>query len=204
MEELKPLLENERVYIRRHYNDWSVGYVSQEEIEGLHWDTMSGGVGKSAMQAFIHGYVMCDCVRGEISHSCAHGEGPHRIKVVVIKKDNTKQIFDWAHSSAGEKPKKKVKGEQQAGNVLHTYTRGSMSIGGKPVSIPTLVSVPGIGTRKVSELPKQTLEALAEQFVSYGAAQMKRWKAIGADPSFIRRVVERLLKEAMKGYAEVD
>lgn len=100
---------SQRVYIRRHSSDWKVGYVSQNEIDDLHWDTVSGGVGRVSPQPFIHGYVSCDRVRDEISHSCAHGEGPHRIKVLIVKKDNSKQIFDWALSCAGPKPERKRK-----------------------------------------------------------------------------------------------
>jgi hypothetical protein len=106
VENLPELPENERVYIRRHSTDWRIGYISQNEIDGLHWSTVSGGVGRIASQPFIHGYVSCDRVRGEVSHSCAHGEGPHRIKVLIVKKDNTKEIFNWACSFAGEKPRK--------------------------------------------------------------------------------------------------
>jgi hypothetical protein len=103
---LPELPEDQRVYIRRHQQDFRVGYVSQNEIDDLHWGTISGGARKTSSQPFIHGYVSCDRVRGEISHSCAHGEGPHRIKVLITKKDNSKEIFNWAHSFAGPKPKK--------------------------------------------------------------------------------------------------
>lgn len=30
----------------------------------------------------------------------------HHIKVLIVKKDNTKEIFNWACSFAGEKPRK--------------------------------------------------------------------------------------------------
>jgi hypothetical protein len=99
--------ENDRVYIRRQPKDWRVGYVSQSEIDGLHWDTLSGGVRAVSPQPFIHGYVSCDRIRGEFGHSCVHGEGPHRIKVMLTKKDNSKQTFEWAQSWAGPKPSKR-------------------------------------------------------------------------------------------------
>ncbi|HYY83214.1 MAG TPA: hypothetical protein VE686_01785, partial [Beijerinckiaceae bacterium] len=39
-------------------------------------------------------YVLCDrLVAGTLAHSCVHGEGPHRIKIVVVKKDNPKGII---------------------------------------------------------------------------------------------------------------
>ena len=34
-----------------------------------------------------------DLVEGEVAHSCAHGPGPHRIKVVVVKKDNDPKLI---------------------------------------------------------------------------------------------------------------
>jgi len=47
-----------------------------------------------APREFIHGYVFCDdMVAGELAHSCRHGNGPHRIKVCVVKKDNA-AVFD--------------------------------------------------------------------------------------------------------------
>jgi hypothetical protein len=39
---------------------------------------------------YLCGYVWCDAaVEGEVAHSCRHGEDPQRIKVCVVKKDNT-------------------------------------------------------------------------------------------------------------------
>jgi hypothetical protein len=32
-------------------------------------------------------------IEGEIAHSCEHGEGPHRIKVCIVQKDNTPAVF---------------------------------------------------------------------------------------------------------------
>ena len=41
----------------------------------------------------MYGYVLCDrLVAGRLAHSCIHGEGPHRIKIVVVKKDNPRGI----------------------------------------------------------------------------------------------------------------
>jgi hypothetical protein len=102
---LRELSESERVYIRRQVRDWRIGYVSKTEIDGLHWDRVSGGVRVMSPQPFIHGYVSCDRIRGDFGHSCLHGEGPHRIKVLLTKKDNSPEIFDWCLTYAGERPK---------------------------------------------------------------------------------------------------
>jgi len=106
-QKLPDLAESERVYIRRQHKDWRIGCVSQNEINGLHWDRVSGGVGVVSPWPFIHGYVYCDRVRGEIGHSCIHGDGPHRIKVMLTKKDNSKPIFEWALNLSGPKPAKR-------------------------------------------------------------------------------------------------
>jgi hypothetical protein len=102
--QLPEVPENERAYIRRQLKDWRIAYVSKSEIDGLHWDMISGGVHVTSPQPFIHGYVSCDRIHGEFGHSCIHGEGPHRIKVLLTKKDNSETIFDWAYSLAGPKP----------------------------------------------------------------------------------------------------
>lgn len=101
-------MNNEKyVWVRRQWNNWLKGKVKMESLQDLHWDNMSGGVMSIAPQYFIHGYILCtDIIEGEIAHSCAHGEGPHRIKVCIVKKDNDKEIFDELLKIVGPKPKK--------------------------------------------------------------------------------------------------
>ena len=41
----------------------------------------------------IHAYVWCDKVRGKIGHSCAHGAGPHNIKVCMLREDNSRRFW---------------------------------------------------------------------------------------------------------------
>lgn len=97
------------LWIRRQWNDWRIAKVSFDNLEDPHWDTFSGGVFQEAPQPFIHGYVWCCDVQGEIAHSCAHGEGPHRIKVCVVKKDNDPKVFDELLDWVGPKPRKRRK-----------------------------------------------------------------------------------------------
>lgn len=78
------------VYVRRQWNDWRTGEVALSRIEGMHWDQFSGGICAPAPRPFIHGYVWCDQVVGEIGHSCSHGPRPHRIKVCLVKKLNAR------------------------------------------------------------------------------------------------------------------
>jgi len=77
------------VTVRRKWNDWKEARYRLCDIEGLHWTDVSGGVNASAPRAFIRGYVWCDeMIDGELAHSCRHGQGPHRIKVCLLKKAN--------------------------------------------------------------------------------------------------------------------
>ena len=93
------------VHIRRQWNDYRVGTVRLEDIAGMRWDQVSGGVQSLAPQPFIHGYVFCTDIAGEIAHSCRHGDGPHRIKVCVVKKDNSKEVWNELLRRVGPKPK---------------------------------------------------------------------------------------------------
>ena len=97
--------DNNRVYICRQWNDFRVASVSWGQISELHWTRVSGGVGSIAPQPFVHGYVWCSDVNGDIAHSCAHGEGPHRIKVCLIKSANPK-MWKQILENAGPKPRR--------------------------------------------------------------------------------------------------
>lgn len=92
------------VYIRRQWNDWRIAQVLLSQLSGLGWDTVSGGVQAPAPQPFIHGYVWCTDVIGDIAHSCTHGPPPHSIKVCVVKKDNAPAVFRRLLDIVGPKP----------------------------------------------------------------------------------------------------
>jgi len=95
--------EKEYVNIRRQWNDWRVAKVELSKISGLHWDFISGGVGVPAPRPFVHGYVQCTDVIGNIPHSCIHGTAPHTMKVCIVKKDNDPQIWQKILSIVGQK-----------------------------------------------------------------------------------------------------
>jgi hypothetical protein len=90
-------------HIRRQWNDYRVAEVEFEKLEGLYWSTISGGVRAPAPQPFVHAYAWCNDIQGEFAHSGTHGECPHRIKVVLLKKDN-KAIWPSVLDAAGPKP----------------------------------------------------------------------------------------------------
>jgi hypothetical protein len=93
------------VWVRRQWNSGFSALYRLAHVDGVHWDTVSGGVQAPTPQPFMHGYVWCDgMLEGEVEHSCAHGPGPHRIKVCVVKKDNTAAVIAQLLAVAGPKP----------------------------------------------------------------------------------------------------
>jgi hypothetical protein len=84
-----PVPDEQTVDVRRQWNDWKIASYRLSDVDGLHWDSVSGGVKARAPRSFLHGYVWCDgMIEGELSHSCRHGAGPHRIKVCITKRGN--------------------------------------------------------------------------------------------------------------------
>lgn len=94
------------IRIRRQWNDWRIAEVDFSELYRLRWDLISGGGQIRSPQPFVYGYVWCNSIKGEIAHSCMHGEGPHYIKIVLIKKDNL-EVWPKILSIVGPKPEKR-------------------------------------------------------------------------------------------------
>jgi len=87
-------LDHETVWVRRQWNDWRQACFRLDDVEGLDFSDTSGGVVARAPRKFLHGYVACDAMlEGDLAHSCRHGNGPHRIKVCIVKKDNSKEVY---------------------------------------------------------------------------------------------------------------
>ncbi len=83
------------VWVRRQFDSHKHAAYRFSDMSGWHWSDVSGGTQKRANRQYLHAYVMCDAmIAGELSHSCAHGPGPHRIKVCVTKTDNKKSWKD--------------------------------------------------------------------------------------------------------------
>lgn len=81
------------VYVRRDWNDRGMGRVRWADLHDPRWDIVSGGAQVENPLPLLHGYVWCDKVRGKIGHSCAHGPGPHNIKVCMLRGDNSNRIW---------------------------------------------------------------------------------------------------------------
>ena len=99
--------DNSPVRIRRDWNDRRLGTVRWSDLRDPRWDSISGGEQNPTPQPFIHGYVWCDRIHGDIAHSCAHGRGPHNIKVCLVKKDNSREVWRRVSSIVGPKPGKR-------------------------------------------------------------------------------------------------
>jgi len=90
------------IVVRRQWNDWRKATVRLTSLSGFHLTDMSGGVGAFSPRAFLHAYLMCnEIIGGELAHSCRHGPPPHRIKVCIVKKDNSKAIYRAALDRMG-------------------------------------------------------------------------------------------------------
>lgn len=92
------------VRVRRDWNDHRIGTVEYSDLANPRWDIVSGGTQVRTPQPFIHAYVWCNRVRGDIAHSCRHGPGPHNIKVCLVRKDNTKEVWNYLLKIVGAKP----------------------------------------------------------------------------------------------------
>ncbi len=94
----------ETVVVRRHWNAWMTATVKLKHLQNLHWDDTSGGVNVRSPHVMMYGYIYCDqIVSGELNHSCAHGPGPHRIKVVVVQVDNPKPLIKRLKAQIAER-----------------------------------------------------------------------------------------------------
>ena len=94
------------VRVRRDWDDHRVGTVRWSDLGNPRWDMVSGGTQTRTPEPCVHGYGMCDKVRGNIAHSCIHGPGPHNIKVCIVQKDNSRQVWDYLMKIVGSRPPK--------------------------------------------------------------------------------------------------
>jgi hypothetical protein len=105
------------VTVARQFNDYRTARYSIDQVSGLHWDSVSGGVNAVAPQPFVHGYVQCDgMIDGELAHSGAHGPCPHNIKVCLTKKKNI-EVWSEVEKRAGPRPKNSPDPERAATNA---------------------------------------------------------------------------------------
>jgi hypothetical protein len=101
-------LDGTFVYVRRQWNDEKISAVSFDQFHNPYWDDISGEMMQRAPRPFIHGYVWCTDAQDPIAHLHAHTDGPHWIKVCVVKKDNNRKTFRRLFEIVGPRPKWKT------------------------------------------------------------------------------------------------
>jgi hypothetical protein len=99
------MAEKEYVAIRREWNDSRVAKVEFSKINELHWDRLSGSSHVRMPQPFVHGYIRCADVIGDIAHSCSQESYPHTIKICIVKKDNEQEIWQKIMNIVGPRPR---------------------------------------------------------------------------------------------------
>jgi hypothetical protein len=96
------------IKVRRQWNRGRrIATYRLGDISELRWGRTSGGLRHRTPQLFVHGYVMCDAmIAGALAHSCAHGPGPHRIKVCLVRKGN-EAVWNDVLAIVGRRPDRK-------------------------------------------------------------------------------------------------
>ena len=98
-------LDDALVYIRRQWNDEKIGAVPFDQFHNPYWDDISGKMMQRAPRLFIHGYVWCTDAEDQIAHLHTHEDGPHWIKVCVVRKDNSRETFKRLLEIVGPRPR---------------------------------------------------------------------------------------------------
>jgi hypothetical protein len=94
MFERMPDLQDRLISVRRQPDDYRVGGVKFRNIDGVAWDSCSGGVGAPFSYTMMCTYVLCTSIEeGEVAHSCQHGPPPHMIKVCITRVDNDRRLY---------------------------------------------------------------------------------------------------------------
>jgi hypothetical protein len=82
------------VSVRRHPHDYQTAQVRLSKLRGFRLDRVSGGVNRATAHPTVFAYMWCDTIEsGELGHSCAHGPGPHNIKVAIPKVCNDRALY---------------------------------------------------------------------------------------------------------------
>ena len=101
-------LDGSLVYVRRQWDDEKTRAVPFDQFHNPYWDDISGEMAQRAPWPFIHGHVWCTDANDQFAHLHVHGDGPHWIKVCVVKKDNSRETFKRLLAIVGPRPKWKT------------------------------------------------------------------------------------------------
>jgi hypothetical protein len=100
------------VRVKRSWFDDRDDIASPDDIDGVRWDWISGGVQAVQPRESLFGYVLCDVVDG-VGHSCRHGGGHpdgggHSIKVLITKKGSDPEVYERLRNEASRRRAQKV------------------------------------------------------------------------------------------------
>lgn len=173
------------VTVRRQWNDFATAEYRLSGIDGVHWDSVSGGVGAQALRPFLHGYVMCDgAVSGGVSHSCSHGPAPHRIKVCIVKRDNAPAVMHAINVLRVLNEQIQVRAKA---SVLSSTERTQMMLTARDEVLRAyeafcrtdeIVSAVGLGRRAAEALAEHGIDS-RERLLSASLDELKRIRGVG-------------------------
>jgi hypothetical protein len=81
------------IVVRRRCGDKQRAIYRLEDISGLHMHEVRLKFGGTRSE--LHGYVWCDeTLSGELAHTCTPGNGAHRVRVCILRKDNPTPVYE--------------------------------------------------------------------------------------------------------------
>jgi hypothetical protein len=76
--------------------------ISETELSGFHIAYSAGGTSAPLPKPTLAAYIDCTALPNgeEFGHSCMHGPPPHRIKVLIFRSQNQKDVYERLRSRA--------------------------------------------------------------------------------------------------------
>ncbi|WP_343083978.1 hypothetical protein [Blautia producta] len=105
-------MEDYKVIITRHPQDYRGGEISISEISSPHWDNCSGGIRKKQSGYSLYGYIAYKLAHKIVKCSGSHIEYGNDAKICIPASANKDEIHKMGYQillkSAGEKPKRET------------------------------------------------------------------------------------------------
>lgn len=170
------------VSVRRHPQDWQTATYRLNDVHNLHWDCVSGGVGRVTSHPALFGYVWCNgAVSGGVAHSCRHGPPPHRIKICLPKVCN-KEHWPTIMTQVPSR-QQKSSATAPAGRLPEHTRRGASVIAAMEPVLARALAKPkfdgrGLSDRTVEALVSGSIDA-PERLLFMTPASILKIKGIG-------------------------
>ena len=98
-----------KVLIKRNTGSFKVGEIDIDEISGVHWDNISGGVQRRQAGYSLYGYIdydrACELVDCSGSHYYYHNDAKILIPAGINKEEPYREGYKYLLHLAGIKPK---------------------------------------------------------------------------------------------------